>query len=82
MKIVRGNREYILTATELFEAHKEFMIESMREELEEQFGVPKAYAIEYAEKAYERYSGGYNATEYDCIMWAAEEYKKKYGKVA
>ena len=82
MKIKRGNREYILTEAELFEAHKEFVINFMMSELEETFGMSKAYTIEYAEKAYERYSEGNGETEYECIEWAEKEYEKKYGEVA
>ena len=81
MKIRRGNREYVLTEAELYRAHKEFVTSFMIDRLEVDFGVPKAYAIEYAEKAYERYSEGNGETEYECIEWAAKEYKEKYGEV-
>ena len=82
MKIRRGNREYILTSSELYEAHKEFVINFMKEELDAQYDIPAPYAIEYAEKAYERYAEGNGKTEYECIEWGAKEYEKKYGKVA
>ena len=82
MKIKRGNREYVLTEAELMEAHKEFVINFMREELTTQYDVPAPYAIEYAEKAYDRYAEGNGETEYQCIEWAVEEYEKKYGEVA
>lgn len=82
MKIRRGNREYVLTSSELYEAHKEFVINFMREELNAQYGLPAPYAIEYSEKAYERYSEGNGETEYECIEWAAKQYEEKYGKVA
>ena len=81
MKIRRGNREYVLTSSELYEAHKEFVINFMREELDAQYDVLAPYAIEYAEKAYERYAEGNGETEYECIEWAAKEYKEKYGEV-
>ena len=82
MKIRRGNREYVLTVSELYEAHKEFVINFMREELKTQYSVSAPYAIEYAEKAYERYTEGNGEAEYECIEWAARKYKEKYGKVA
>ena len=82
MKIRRGNREYVLTSSELYEAHKEFVINFMREELKTQYSVSAPYAIEYAEKAYERYTEGNGETEYECIEWAARKYKEKYRKVA
>ena len=82
MKIRRGNIEYVLTVSELYEAHKEFVINFMREELKTQYSVSAPYAIEYAEKAYERYTEGNGETEYECIEWAARKYKEKYGKVA
>ena len=82
MKIRRGNREYVLTEAELLEAVREHTTNFMQGELEETYDVPKAYAIEYAEKAYDRYSEGIGETEYECIEWAAREYKKKYGKAA
>ncbi|SCH17017.1 Uncharacterised protein [uncultured Clostridium sp.] len=82
MKIRRGNREYVLMEDELYRAHKEFVASFMIDRLEVDFGVPKAYAIEYGEKAYDRYCDGDGETEYECIEWAAEEYEKKYGEVA
>lgn len=82
MKIRRGNREYVLTSSELYEAHKEFVINFMREELDAQYDVPAPYAIEYAEKAYERYADGNGKTEYECIEWAARKYEEKCGEVA
>ena len=72
MKIRRGNREYVLTSSELYEAHKEFVINFMREELDAQYDVPAPY---------ERYADGNGKTEYECIEWAAKEYEKKYGEV-
>lgn len=82
MKIRRGNREYVLTEDELYRAYKEFVTGFMIDRLEVDFGVPKAYAIEYGEKAYDRYSDGYREEKYECIEWAAKEYKEKYGEVA
>lgn len=78
MKIRRGNREYVLTEDELYRAHKEFVASFMIDRLEVDFRVPKAYAIEYGEKAYNRYCDGDGETEYECIEWTAKEYEKKY----
>lgn len=50
MKIRRGNREYVLTEDELYRAHKEFVAGFMIDRLEVDFGVPKAYAIEYGKR--------------------------------
>lgn len=76
MKIIRGNKEFELTADEVFEAHKEFVTSFMSNELIENHGVPEADADSWGTIAYDLYCDREGYTEQDAISEAADEYSK------
>ena len=76
MYIKRNGAEFKLTAEEIFCAHKEFVINWMKNTLEEEFSIPEAHSGKYAELAYDKYSEGNGESEYQCVEAAAEEYEK------
>lgn len=71
MKIKRNGIEYILTTEELFSAHREFVVNFMRDTLESDFGTDEKDSEKLAEAAYEKYAEGDGKTEYECIEWVA-----------
>ena len=71
MKIKRNGKEYALTTEELFAAHREFVVNFMRDTLESDFGIDEKDSEKLAEAAYEKYAEGDGKTEYECIEWAA-----------
>lgn len=71
MKIKRNGKEYALTTEELFAAHREFVVNFMRDTLESNFGIDEKDSEKLAEAAYEKYAEGDGKTEYECIEWAA-----------
>lgn len=71
MKIKRNGKEYILTAEEIFAAHREFVVNFMRDTLESDFEINEKDSEKLAEAAYEKYAEGNGKTEYECIEWAA-----------
>lgn len=76
MKIVRNGQEFKLTEQELYEAHREFVVNFMENELLENFNVNETESKNIAEAAYDRYCEGNGETEYECIEWAYENQKK------
>ena len=77
MKITRIiNKQEVtieLTNDELSEAHKEFIMNFMRNEFETIFGRNSKDAKELAEIAYEKYEAGDGLTEYECIEYALDK---------
>lgn len=71
MKIKRNGKEYALTTEELFAAHREFVVNFMRDTLESDFEINEKDSEKLAEAAYEKYAEGDGKTEYECIEWAA-----------
>lgn len=76
MKIVRNGQEFVLTEQELKEAHKEFVVNFIKNELLENFDVSEKESRNIAEAAYDRYCEGNGETEYECIEWAYENRNK------
>lgn len=76
MKIIRNGKEIELTADEVFEAHKEFVISFMSNELIENHDIPEADADSLANLAYDIYCDREGYTEQDAISEAADEYLK------
>ncbi len=76
MKIIRNGKEIELTADEVFEAHKEFVVSFMSNELIESHGIPEADADSWGNRAYDLYCDREGYTEQDAISEAADEYSK------
>ena len=54
MKIKRNGKEYALTTEELFAAHREFVVNFMRDTLETDLGIDEKDSEKLAEAAYEK----------------------------
>lgn len=80
MKIIRDNKEFELTADEVFEAHKEFVVSFMSNELIENHGIPESEADSWGNRAYDLYCDREGYTEQDAISEAADEYVKSKKK--
>lgn len=76
MKIIRDNKEIELTADEVFEAHKEFVVSFMSNELIENHNIPESEADSWGNRAYDLYCDREGYTEQDAISEAADEYAK------
>lgn len=76
MKIVRNGKNYRLTKEEIWKAHCEFVIDWMTSTLISDFGTPKTKAKNLANIAFEKYCDGDGKTEYECLEWVNEKFKK------
>ena len=57
-----------------YAAHARHVTAFMRDKLIEDFGVSDEDADDISESAYDRYCEGKGETEYECIIWAYEEF--------
>lgn len=74
MKIIRNNHVIELTQEELFEAHKEFMINFFEDVLNSEFACEEEDIPDIANMAYEIYAEGNGDTEYEAIEKAYEKF--------
>lgn len=74
MYIERNGMQIELTTEEIFDAHKEFVTNWMKNTLENDFDVPEDESEGYAQWAYNRYCEGNGETEYRCVELAYDEY--------
>lgn len=80
MIIIRDNKEYVLTEEELYDAHKEYIINFFTSVIYFDFGRTSDESLEIAKAAYKMYQRGDGKTEYECIEIANEEYENNYVK--
>ena len=77
MQIVRGEQTFTLTGWELYQAHKEFVTNWMKNTLVNDFNMDEKSSNEYGERAYAIYSSGKEEiTEYEAIDKAFDEYEE------
>lgn len=80
MKIIRNGLEFELTTEEIAKAHDEFVMNFMKKQFIENYGIrDKSLAEDLAQSAYDRYCEGYGETEGECIEWS---YNQKINKVS
>jgi hypothetical protein len=78
MKITRGSHEITLTAEEIFEAHKEFVVNWMKDTVQEiDDNITDEKAADVADRAYDIYSYGEGLTEYEAVEHAVDEYQEE-----
>lgn len=71
MKIIRNGLEYELTSEEIARAHDEFVLNFMKKQFIENYGIRDENLVEeLARNAYDRYCEGYGETEGECIEWS------------
>lgn len=85
MKIIRDGKEILLTNDELYEAHKVFVTQWMKNTvMEEILSLHADYNLldedyqNIAERAYDIYTEGNGLTEYESVSQAIDEFTEKY----